>query len=74
MLIARMPTNQLMMEIERLNAEQQQLAMAASQDISHEANPFINPQQMQQPMQPQQPPMQEQMQPPMQQSFEPPMQ
>jgi hypothetical protein len=72
MLIARMPTDQLMMEIERLNAEQQQLAMAASQDISHEANPFINAQQMQQPMQPQ--PMQEPMQPPMQQSFEPPMQ
>jgi hypothetical protein len=69
MLIARMPTDQLMMEIERLNAEQQQLAMAASQDISHEANPFINPQQMQQQMQPQ-----EQMQPPMQQSFEQPMQ
>jgi hypothetical protein len=72
MLIARMPTDQLMMEIERLNAEQQQLAMVAAEDISQGANPLINPQQMQQPMQPQ--PMQEPMQPPMQQSFEPPMQ
>jgi hypothetical protein len=69
MLIARMPADQLMMEIDRLNAEQQQFAMAAAQDISHEANPFINPQQMQQQMQPQEP-----MQPPMQQSFEQPMQ
>jgi hypothetical protein len=77
MLIAKMPADQLMMEIDRLNAEQQQLAMIGAQDISHEASPFINPQQMQQPMQqqpPQEPPMQEQMQPPMQQSFEPPMQ
>jgi hypothetical protein len=57
------------LKLTALNAEQQQFAMAASQDISHEANPFINPQQMQQ----QQPP-QEPMQPPMQQSFEPPMQ
>jgi len=72
MLIARMPTDQLVAEIERLNAEQQQFALAAAQDISHGANPLVNPQQMQQPMQPQ--PMQEPMQPPMQQSFEQPMQ
>jgi hypothetical protein len=68
MLIARMPVDQLMMEIDRLNVEQQQFAMVGVQDISHEANPFINPQQMQQP------PMQEQMQPPMQQTFDQPMQ
>jgi hypothetical protein len=72
MLIARMPADQLMMEIDRLNAEQQQFAMIGAQDISHEANPFINQQQMQPPMQQQ--PMQEQMQPPMQQTFEQPMQ
>jgi hypothetical protein len=66
-----MSPDQLMMEIDRLNAEQQQLASIAALDISQGANPLINPQQqMQQPMQ--QP--QEQMQPPMQQSFEPPMQ
>jgi hypothetical protein len=41
MLIARMSPDQLMMEIERLNAEQQQLAMFAAQDISHQPNPFI---------------------------------
>jgi hypothetical protein len=77
MLIARMPADQLMMEIDRLNAEQQQFAMIGAQDISHEANPFINAQQMQQPMQqqpPQEPPMQEQTQPPMQQTFDQPMQ
>ena len=50
MLIARMPADQLMMEIDRINAEQQQFAMIGAQDISHEASPFINAQQMQQPM------------------------
>jgi len=78
MLIARMSPDQLLMEIERLNAEQQQYAMIAAQDISQGANPLINPQQqMQQPMQQQpiqEPPMQEQMQPPMQQTFDQPMQ
>ena len=68
MLIARMPTDQLVAEIERLNAEQLQFALAAAQDISHGANPLVAPQQMQQPMP------QEQMQPPMQQSFDQPMQ
>jgi hypothetical protein len=63
MLIARMSPDQLLMEIERLNAEQQAFAMAAAQDISHGANPLINPQEQMQPMQP-----------PMQQSFEQPMQ
>jgi hypothetical protein len=77
MLIARMSPDQLLMEIERLNAEQQQYAMIAAQDISHGANPLTLPQeQMQQPIQPQQmaQPMQEQMQPPAQQTFEQPMQ
>ena len=43
MLIARMSPDQLMMEIERLNAEQQQLAMFAAQDISQGASPFVQP-------------------------------
>jgi hypothetical protein len=67
MLIARMSPDQLLMEIERLNAEQQQYAMIAAQDISQGANPLINPQEQ---MQPQEQPMQ----PPMQQSFDQPMQ
>jgi hypothetical protein len=41
MLIAKMPPDQLMMEIDRLNAEQFAFAQAAAEDISHEANPFV---------------------------------
>jgi hypothetical protein len=41
MLIARMSPNQLMAEIDRLNAEQQQFAMGAAMDIDHEQNPFM---------------------------------
>jgi hypothetical protein len=41
MLIARMPPNQLLAEIDRLNAEQQQFAMGAAMDIDHEQNPFM---------------------------------
>jgi hypothetical protein len=68
MLIARMPVDKLLMEIDRLNAEQQQYAKAAAEDISQGANPLVQPpQQMAQPMQ-------QPMQPPMQQSFEQPMQ
>jgi len=76
MLIARMSPDQLLMEIERLNAEQQQYAMIAAQDISQGANPLINPQEQMQPMQQpmQEQPMQEQFMPPAQQTFEQPMQ
>jgi hypothetical protein len=41
MLIARMSPNQLMAEIDRLNAEQQQFAISASMDIDHDQNPFM---------------------------------
>jgi hypothetical protein len=41
MLIARMSPNQLLAEIDRLNAEQQQYAMVAAMDIDHEQNPFM---------------------------------
>ena len=41
MLIARMSPNQLLAEIDRLNAEQQQYAQFAAQDISQGANPLI---------------------------------
>jgi hypothetical protein len=41
MLIARMPPDQLLAEIDRLNAEQQQYSVAANLDIDHEQNPFM---------------------------------
>ena len=40
-LLAKMSPDQLMGEIERLNAEQFQYANIAAQDISHQPNPFI---------------------------------
>ena len=40
-LLAKMPPDQLIAEIERLNAEQAQYAQFAAQDISHQPNPFI---------------------------------
>jgi hypothetical protein len=63
MLIARMSPDQLLMEIDRLNAEQQQYAMIAAQDISQGASPFMQPM-----------PQEQQIQPPAQQTFEQPMQ
>jgi hypothetical protein len=45
MLIARMSPDQLLAEIDRLNAEQQQYAQFAAQDISQGANPLIQPMQ-----------------------------
>jgi hypothetical protein len=41
MLIARMPPDQLLAEIERLNAEQFGFAQVAAQDISQGASPFV---------------------------------
>lgn len=41
MLIARMSPNQLLAEIDRLNAEQQQYAMGAALDIDQDQNPFM---------------------------------
>ena len=41
MLIARMPADQLLAEIERLNAEQFAFAQTAAQDISQGASPFV---------------------------------
>ena len=41
MLIARMPADQLLAEIERLNAEQFAFAQTAAQDIGHGASPFV---------------------------------
>jgi hypothetical protein len=41
MLIARMPADQLLSEIERLNAEQFAFAQTATQDISQGASPFV---------------------------------
>jgi hypothetical protein len=46
LLLHRMDTSRLTMEIDRRNAEQQQYAQFAQQDISQGANPLI--QQMQQ--------------------------
>jgi hypothetical protein len=42
-LLARMSPDQLMGEIERLNAEQFQYAQFAAQDISQGASPFVQP-------------------------------
>jgi hypothetical protein len=41
MLIARMPPDQLLAEIDRLNAEQQQFAVTAAMDIDQGQNPFM---------------------------------
>jgi hypothetical protein len=41
MLIARMPPDQLLAEIDRLNAEQQQYSVAANLDIDQDQNPFM---------------------------------
>jgi hypothetical protein len=41
MLIARMPPDQLLAEIDRLNAEQQQYSIAANLDIDQDQNPFM---------------------------------
>jgi hypothetical protein len=41
MLIARMSPNQLLAEIDRLNAEQQQYAVNAAMDIDQGQNPFM---------------------------------
>ena len=41
MLIARMPPDQLLAEIDRLNAEQQQFAATAAMDIDQGQNPFM---------------------------------
>ena len=41
MLIARMSPNQLLAEIDRLNAEQQQYSVAANLDIDQDQNPFM---------------------------------
>jgi hypothetical protein len=41
MLIARMSPNQLLAEIDRLNAEQQQYAIGAAMDIDQDQNPFM---------------------------------
>jgi hypothetical protein len=41
MLIARMSPNQLLAEIDRLNAEQQQYAVTAAMDIDQGQNPFM---------------------------------
>jgi ATPase subunit of ABC transporter with duplicated ATPase domains len=40
-LLAKMPPNQLLAEIERLNAEQFAFAQTAAQDISQGASPFV---------------------------------
>jgi len=40
-LLARMSPNELLAEIDRLNAEQGQYAQFAAQDISQGASPFI---------------------------------
>jgi uncharacterized protein with PIN domain len=45
MLIARMPPDQLMMEIEKMNQEQAAYAQFGVQDISQGANPLIQPMQ-----------------------------
>ena len=64
LLLHHMDTKRLEMEIAKRNAEQQQYAVAAAQDISSGASPFMQPMQPEQPMQ----------QPPAQQTFEQPMQ
>ena len=45
MLIARMPPDQLLMEIEKMNQEQAAYAQFAIQDIGEGANPLIQPMQ-----------------------------
>jgi hypothetical protein len=45
MLIARMPPDQLLMEIEKMNQEQAAYAQFSIQDISEGANPLIQPMQ-----------------------------
>jgi uncharacterized protein with PIN domain len=45
MLIARMPADQLLMEIEKMNQEQAAYAQFSVQDISEGANPLIQPMQ-----------------------------
>jgi uncharacterized protein with PIN domain len=45
MLIARMPADQLLMEIEKMNQEQAAYAQFGIQDISEGANPLIQPMQ-----------------------------
>jgi hypothetical protein len=62
LLLHHMDTGRLEMEIAKRNAEQQQFATIAAEDISSGASPFT------------QPPQQEPMQPPAQQTFEQPMQ
>jgi len=69
LLLHHMDTSRLEMEIAKRNAEQQQYATAATEDISSGASPFTQPMQ---PMQGQ--PEQQPMQPPAQQTFEQPMQ
>ena len=65
LLLHHMDTKRLEMEIAKRNAEQQQYAVAAAQDISSGASPFMQPMQPEQPMQ---------AQPQQQQTFEQPMQ
>jgi hypothetical protein len=65
LLLHHMDTSRLEMEIAKRNAEQQQYAVAAAQDISSGASPFMQPMQPEQPMQ---------AQPQQQQTFEQPMQ
>ena len=59
LLLHNMDTNRLMQEIEKRNAEQNQYAAIAAEDIGHGASPFT---QQQQPMQPQAPMEQQPMQ------------
>ena len=73
LLLHHMDTGRLEMEIAKRNAEQQQYATAAAQDISSGASPFMQPMQQEQPMQAQ-PPAQPPAQPQAQQTFEQPMQ
>lgn len=54
MLVARMSPNQLLAEIDRLNAEQMAFAKAAADDISSGGNPLLNMQNDMQTMQPMQ--------------------
>ena len=65
LLLHHMDTKRLEMEIAKRNAEQQQYALTAAQDISSGASPFMQPMQPEQPMQ---------AQPQQQQTFEQPMQ
>jgi len=70
LLLHHMDTGRLEMEIAKRNAEQQQYANVAAEDISSGANPLINSQ----PNQSMQPQEQQPIQPPAQQTFEQPMQ